>query len=520
MAEVRKLGPYLVKETLGEGGFSKVKLGVHEKTGEKVALKILKSKGKMSKSGIKQVESEIAAMTRLKHPNILQLKEVDWDCPYKKKNGSETRIMLVVLELATGGELFEFLSYSGFFDEAVARTYFQQLISGVECCHEQGVAHRDLKPENLLLSEDFILKLADFGFSSIARSAEKMYTECGTPGYMAPEVYGSKGAEGYDGFAADVWACGVILFIMLAGFPPFQKPSNSDWWFNKLNTNKHALFWQAHSRSAYFSEQTKDFINKILNPDPARRISIADMKKHPWWKGATVSNAQLVAELQRRKHQVDEVKEREKERKRGERALDAEPMRSVDEPMRGDGAGDADPDQLPVSPPRMAFRNYVFKDPTLRVVSASDELDFGPEEVRAAPKQLPEVVRYTRFETTLSPLRAIERVQDVILSNSGKVSDCKDEYKLKAAFGHVSFVVEVFASPDSKEAHVVDFRKKKGTAEEFRELYQEIRAQLADVVRQPKSAVAAAAPAAAAAASPSSSPPPAEVEEESFLRDD
>jgi serine/threonine protein kinase len=115
---------------------------------------------------------------------------------------------------------------------------------------------------------------------------------------------------------ADIWACGVILFIMLAGFPPFQKPDLSDWWFNKLVNGKHALFWQAHSRSAYFSDQTKDFLNKILNPDPDKRISIADMKKHPWWKGTTITNVALVSELQRRKNTVDTVKSKEKEKKK------------------------------------------------------------------------------------------------------------------------------------------------------------------------------------------------------------
>jgi len=392
----------------------------------------------------------------------------------------------------------------------------------VECCHEHGVAHRDLKPENLLLSEDFVLKLADFGFSSMASAAEKMFTECGTPGYMAPEVFGGKSFAGYDGFAADIWACGVILFIMLAGFPPFQKPAMSDWWFNKLSTNKHALFWQAHSRSAYFSEQTKDFINKILNPDPAKRMSIAEMKRHPWWKGATVSNAQLVAELQRRKHMVDEVKERERERKRGERGLDADVMRSI---------GDEDPaseDALPVSPPKLTFRNYVFKDPTQRVAAGDERMEIAPEEepaVRAAPKPLPEVVRYTRFDTKASPQKVVDRVSDVVISSGGKLADVKDEYKVKATFGSVRFVVEVFASAESKESFVVDFRKKEGSAESFRELYQEIRAQLSDIVQQPKGASpapgAAAAPAAAAAAAaavPAEAPAP--EDDGPILRDD
>jgi len=328
------------------------------------------------------------------------------------------------------------------------------------------------------------------------------------PDTWHPRFFGGKSFDGYDGFAADIWACGVILFIMLAGFPPFQKPDNSDWWYNKLSSNKHALFWQAHSRSAYFSEQTKDFINKILNPDPAKRISIADMKKHPWWRGAIVSNAQLVAELQRRKHTVDEVKERERERKRGERGLEAVVMRSGEHFLRGDEPVVEEDDVLPISPPKLTFRTFVFKEPTHR---ASDvPMEYGPEEpviVRAPPKALPEFVRYTRFETVLSPERVFERLSEVIESNRGKQNESKDEYRIKAIFGDVQFFIEIFSSPDSKDSYVVDFRKKQGSAEEFREYYQYIRAQLADVVLQPKPSPAAASP--PAPDSPLASPSPA-----------
>jgi serine/threonine protein kinase len=241
---------------------------------------------------------------------------VDWDAVYEKKNGEKIDVILVVLELADGGELFEFLSFTGCFEEAIARTYFHELISGVSYCHVKGVAHRDLKPENLLMDANFVLKIADFGFSNVfsLSSANKlMMTECGTPGYMAPEMFTGKG---YDATLADIWACGVVLFIMLAGFPPFARPNNNDWWFNKLSTGRHNLFWQAHSRSAYFSETTKDIINKILQPDPAKRISLADIKKHQWFEGTTISEKALEAELNRRKTEVDERKQRAKNEKK------------------------------------------------------------------------------------------------------------------------------------------------------------------------------------------------------------
>jgi serine/threonine protein kinase len=125
------------------------------------------------------------------------------DATYVKKNGQKLEVILVVLELATGGELFDFLAFTGNFEESMARTYFHQLINGVGYCHSKGIAHRDLKPENLLLSSNFTLKLADFGFSNAFSNTERtMYTECGTPGYMAPEVFTR---QGYDGIGADIW---------------------------------------------------------------------------------------------------------------------------------------------------------------------------------------------------------------------------------------------------------------------------------------------------------------------------
>jgi len=403
-----------------------------------------------------------------------------------KKNGKKQNIILVVLELATGGELFEFLSFTGFFEESIARTYFHQLMAGVECCHSEGVVHRDLKPENLLLDDQFTLKIADFGFSNIVCSAHKlMFTECGTPGYMAPEMI--RNPKGYDAMKADIWACGVILFIMLAGFPPFQKPDLSDWWFNKLVNGKHALFWQAHSRSAYFSDQTKDFINKILHPDPDKRISIADMKKHPWWKGTTITNVALISELQRRKNTVDTVKSKEKEKKKKEKekesALEKHEMRAL-----GDSVSSED---LPVSPPTFTFKHQVYTMAPAPVFT--DELSFGEEETSSETKEKePEVfddtiTRYTRFNSTTSPSKIIERLGEVLKSLSLKFSP-RDNFKVKIESGGLVLVVQVFSDSKIDAQYVVDFRKQKGSGLEFRSLYQEIRAHLADIVLQPKKA--------------------------------
>jgi serine/threonine protein kinase len=312
-----------------------------------------------------------------------------------------------------------------------------------------------------------------------------MFTECGTPGYMAPEMI--RNTKGYDAMKSDIWACGVILFIMLAGFPPFQKPDSSDWWFNKLMNGKHALFWQAHSRSAYFSDQTKDFINKILNPDPEKRISIADMKKHPWWKGTTITNTALVAELNRRKNTVDSVKSKEKERKQKEKEKES----TLDSTGVRRALGDeTSVDDLPVSPPTFTFKHQVYKVAT--EPEFTGDLDFSEvaeEEIETKDKK-PEVlddtmVRYTRFPSVAAPSKIVERVSEVLKSMGARFS-ARDNFKIKVEARGVTFFAQVFAEQKIESQYVVDFRKQKGPGLEFRTLYQDIRAELADIILQPK----------------------------------
>ena len=214
---VKKVGKYEIGRTLGEGTFGKVKFAVNTETNERVAIKIL-DKEKIQKQNMgEQIKKEIAVMKMVKQKHVVNLLEV---------LASRTKIF-IVLELVTGGELFDKIVNVGRFDEPTARKYFRQLISGVEYCHKQGVCHRDLKPENLLLDESEMLKISDFGLSALYGSDHNstlLHTTCGTPNYVAPEVLADKG---YDGFSADVWSCGVILYVLLAGFLPFDEPSMS-----------------------------------------------------------------------------------------------------------------------------------------------------------------------------------------------------------------------------------------------------------------------------------------------------
>ncbi|XP_024442332.1 CBL-interacting protein kinase 32 isoform X4 [Populus trichocarpa] len=208
----RRVGKYEVGRTIGEGTFAKVKFARNSETGEPVALKILDKEKVLKHKMAEQIKREIETMKLIKHPNVVRLYEV---------MGSKTKIF-IVLEFVTGGELFDKIVNHGRMREDEARRYFQQLINVVDYCHSRGVFHRDLKPENLLLDAYGNLKVSDFGLSALSQQVRDdglLHTTCGTPNYVAPEVLNDRG---YDGTTADLWSCGVILFVLLAGYLPFD----------------------------------------------------------------------------------------------------------------------------------------------------------------------------------------------------------------------------------------------------------------------------------------------------------
>ncbi|CAN1811966.1 CBL-interacting serine/threonine-protein kinase 6 [Linum perenne] len=190
---------------LGHGTFAKVYHARNLQSGKSVAMKVV-GKEKVIKVGMTdQIKREISVMKMVKHQNIVELHEI-----------------YIAMELVRGGELFAKIAAKGRLKEDVARVYFQQLISAIDFCHSRGVYHRDLKPENLLLDEEGNLKVTDFGLSAFSEHLKQdglLHTTCGTPAYVAPEVIKKKG---YNGAKADLWSCGVILYVLLAGFLPFQ----------------------------------------------------------------------------------------------------------------------------------------------------------------------------------------------------------------------------------------------------------------------------------------------------------
>jgi len=247
-------------------------------------------------------------MKQLSHTNLIRLLGYDLKCEVKGR-----KAIVMVQQLAPKGELFDYLMYTKKFEEKQANALFKQLIAGLTAMHKAGIAHRDLKPENVLFDNQFNLKLADFGFAYVFQKGEgaktSMRTELGTKGYMAPEIINNKKYTE----KADIFAAGVILFIMLAGFPPFQNAVAKDWWFDKLMKQKYKLFWMAHERTAKFSSEAKDILQKMLAPKEADRHDVVSVTKSKFWNKECLTKDELVACLKRRKEIVDAEKAKEPE---------------------------------------------------------------------------------------------------------------------------------------------------------------------------------------------------------------
>ena len=219
------LGKYGLIKTLGQGAYSKVKLCEDTSTQKHYAIKIHKADDpKFNQTCVSVVENEARAMLKLKFPGVVNIHDYIPIAKVKKANGDSYDVCCVIVEeLANGGELFYYVKNSGFFSESQARYYFHQMIEALEQMHQAGICHRDLKPDNILLSDDFNIKIADFGFAGpIAGRTGTGYltTSLGTEPYQAPEINERKP---YKGEEVDLFALGIVLFIIVAGTPPFTK---------------------------------------------------------------------------------------------------------------------------------------------------------------------------------------------------------------------------------------------------------------------------------------------------------
>ncbi|KAF5778994.1 putative protein kinase CAMK-CAMKL-CHK1 family [Helianthus annuus] len=280
------LNKYQLTRLLGRGSFAKVYHGRSLIDDSSVAVKVIEKPSIADPTMEPRLVREVAAMRRLNHPNILKLHEV---------LATKTKIYLV-MELAAGGELFTQLARRGRMKESTARRFFQQIVSTLHFCHENGVAHRDLKPQNLLLDENGNLKISDFGLSALPESHKDglLHTACGTPAYTAPEIVRRKG---YDGAKADAYSCGIILFMFLAGYLPFD------------DSNLANMYRKIHQRELTFPDwipkQPRIIIQKLLDPNPNTRMSIETLMNLPWFKKSLKQPDPTVEEEQQ--HQTEAV---------------------------------------------------------------------------------------------------------------------------------------------------------------------------------------------------------------------
>ncbi|MCJ1353584.1 MAG: hypothetical protein MMC33_003571 [Icmadophila ericetorum] len=289
------VGPWKLGPTLGKGATGRVRKATHRETGQVAAIKIISmnAASQNSSESIRDmsfhrkmgepqsgkafgntlppgIEREIVLLQLIDHPNVITLYDI-W------KNRGE---LYLVLEIVDGGDLFQFIETNGRLQEWNAVRLFRQLISGLAYCHRFRICHRDLKPENILIDKDCNLKIADFGMAALQPAGLDLKTSCGSPHYAAPEI-----AVGhpYQGDLADIWSCGVVLYVMLASQVPFgggrQDPNMPD------RINADLVLWDVvHAELVlpeFLSPKAQDFLERVLQRDPNQRIRLEDMWKHP-----------------------------------------------------------------------------------------------------------------------------------------------------------------------------------------------------------------------------------------------
>ncbi|XP_015681750.1 serine/threonine-protein kinase MARK2 isoform X4 [Protobothrops mucrosquamatus] len=256
------IGNYRLLKTIGKGNFAKVKLARHVLTGKEVAVKII-DKTQLNSSSLQKLFREVRIMKVLNHPNIEgQFNKLQYLCD---------KTLYLVMEYASGGEVFDYLVAHGRMKEKEARAKFRQIVSAVQYCHQKFIVHRDLKAENLLLDADMNIKIADFGFSNEFTFGNKLDTFCGSPPYAAPELFQGKK---YDGPEVDVWSLGVILYTLVSGSLPFDGQN--------LKELRERVLRGKYRIPFYMSTDCENLLKKFLILNPSKRGTLEQIMKDRW----------------------------------------------------------------------------------------------------------------------------------------------------------------------------------------------------------------------------------------------
>ena len=370
----------------------------------------------------------------------------------KKNDRGMYNCMYLIMELCSNGELFDILFNTGRFDEFTARFYFRQLIEGLAACHSAGISHRDMKPENVLFDDAFNLKISDFGFSIFSEGHDgsgRLKTHLGTEGYMAPEIHMRRP---YSGESVDLFACGIILFIMYSQNPPFGKADPNDPYY-RLLSNGDPRFWQLHSRNKppnFYTEEFKDLIQKMLALDPTARLSIEDIKQHPWYNGAMVGNATIIQEIKGRRDRIVQAAQRAKE------------QRNRMGPGRGVGIAGG-----------RAYRGDLSESEGLSLSFSVNNDDFVAQPPVAVEgyKQ-----KYTQILTGLLPQEVMTLVSYVLAQADAEVETDQENFQITANViteeDEVSFELRLFQAPE--EMYLLDAKLTQGNQFEMMRLFGDI----------------------------------------------
>ncbi|XP_074583537.1 CBL-interacting protein kinase 5-like [Curcuma longa] len=438
---------YELGRLLGQGTFAKVYQARNLATGAIVAIKVIDKEKVLRVGMIDQIKREISVMRLVHHPNIVELYEV---------MATRSKIYFA-MEYVRGGELFSKVA-KGRLKEDAARKYFHQLIAAVDFCHSRGVYHRDLKPENLLLDEKGDLKVSDFGLSALGASRGQdglLHTTCGTPAYVAPEIISKKG---YDGAKADIWSCGVILFVLLAGYLPFHDSNLMEMYRKISRGDFRCPYW--------FPSDVKKLLLRLLEPNPAARIPVAKLIENPWFrKGYYKAINQHQAQM-KRDESLGDVR----------RAFaDEEGQDSEDDSKRQSFSGEPSRTTSPVRPERLNAFDLIARSPSFDLSGLFEEdSNQGPRASEA---------RFTTQKTTeaiVSKLEEIARTERFRVRKE-KEGVVKLEGSREGRKGQLSVEAEIFELTPA--LYVVELKKAAGDTLEYQRFYnQGMKPSLKDIV--------------------------------------
>lgn len=302
----------LIKK-IGSGGTSKVYLAsLTENPSAVYAVKVIKSS---SSSDLKFFVNEINVLKQINHPNIVRLVD-GGEGVLTKDNGKKSVIQYLVLELVKYGELFDFIFFPGKgFGEDIGRYLLHQLIDGLESCHNAGIVHRDMKTENIMLAEGWKIKIADFGFAAKAEGKKGnglLYTALGTASYASPELLQKKP---YDGVKSDIFSLGVSLFVLVTGKMPFKHALVDDPYYKEIAKGNPDKYWEKLvSKVPEVSQNFKDLFVRFIAYDPSTRLTIQEVRDHPWLKNIKYDLTEVEAEFKARSKVVAQKKEIERKK--------------------------------------------------------------------------------------------------------------------------------------------------------------------------------------------------------------